>query len=85
MIEKISVNVKILPLNTEHNFLVPVKMSVKDATELILQALHEEYPNVPQKSAAQTLLVVASSGMALGASLSFEQLGIIQGEKLLLI
>ena len=85
MVEKISVSVKVISLNVEHNFLIPKEMSVSDATALIISALQEEYPGVRTNTACGNMLMQISSGKVLNQSCSFKQLGIIQGEKLLLI
>lgn len=84
LVEKISVNIKIVSLNVEHNFLIPRDMSVLDATELAVRTLREEYPGV-KDSALGYMLLHASSGKVLTNGCSLKQLGIVQGEKLLLI
>ena len=85
MVEKVSVNVKVISLNVEHNFLIPFEMSVNEATNLVVQALLEEYPGVRPGYTGGYTLVQLSSGKALTASCSLKQLGILQGEKLLLV
>ena len=85
MVEKVSINVKVVSLHTEHNFLIPWEMGVKDATQLIVQTLQEEYPSVKHSATDVHLLMQLSSGKILDAGCSFKQLGIIQGESLLLI
>ena len=85
MVEKVSVNVKVISLNVEHNFLIPKEMSVNDATALIVAALQEEYPGVRHNVSYGSMLMQMSSGKVLNQSCSLKQLGVIQGEKLLLI
>ena len=85
LVEKISVNIKVVGLNVEHNFLIPWDMSVSDAVELVIKALCEEYPNVKNTSPAGHALMQASSGKVLERSCSFKQLGIVQGERMILI
>ena len=86
MVEKISLNVKIISLNIEHNFLVPYDMCVGDATALIAQAIAEEYPGIKKAMNGKGYsLMQASSGKLLNAGCSFKQFEIIQGEKFLLI
>lgn len=85
LVEKISVNIKVIGLNVEHNFLIPQDMSVFDAVELIVKALCEEYPNVKNTSSTGHALMQVSSGKVLQHSCSFKQLGIVQGERLILI
>lgn len=85
MVEKLSLNVQIVPLNIEHNFLVPLDMSIENARMLISKTVLDEYPGVKYASTATNLLIQASSGKVLNAKCSFRQLGIIQGEKIILM
>ena len=85
LVEKISVNIKVVGLNVEHNFLIPREMSVFDAVELIVKALREEYPGAGNNSPVNHALMQASSGKILNQSCSFKQLGIVQGERMILI
>ena len=85
MVEKLSLNVQIVPLNLEHNFLIPLDMSVENATSLITKTILDEYPGVKYNSLSKNLLIQASSGKVLTSNYSFKQLGIIQGEKIILI
>lgn len=85
MVEKISLNVEIVPLNIEHNFLIPSEMSVETATSLIVKTVLDEYPGVKHTATNKNLLVQASSGKILNTNCSFRQLGIIQGEKIILM
>ncbi|MBE6574724.1 MAG: hypothetical protein E7654_00435 [Ruminococcaceae bacterium] len=85
MVEKISLNVVVPSLNLEHNFLIPAEMNVEGAAALILRALMEEYPGVGQRAAAGAHLMQMSTGKLLNSGCNFRQLGIAQGEKLLLM
>ena len=85
MIEKLSLNVEIIPLNIKHNFLIPLDMSVETATSLIVKAVLDEYPGVKQSTTNTHMLIQTSSGKVLNSMCSFKQLGIIQGEEILLI
>ena len=85
MVEKLSLNVQIVPLNLEHNFLVPLDMSIENARMLISKTVLDGYPGVKYASTATNLLIQASSGKVLNAKCSFRQLGIIQGEKIILM
>lgn len=85
MVEKLSLNVQIVPLNIEHNFLVPSDMSIESAIVLISKTILDEYPGVKCTSTVANLLIQASSGKVLNAKCSFSQLGIIQGEKIILM
>ena len=85
LVDKISVNIKLIGLNVEHNFLIPSEMSVADATDLVVQALCEEYPGVKNSTSGRHALMQASSGKVLNQACSLKQLGIVQGEKMILI
>ncbi len=85
MVEKISVNIKVVSLNVEHNFLIPSEMNVGDAIALVLQTLFEEYSGIVKLPPEKASLMQASTGKLLNKACSLDQLGIIQGENLLLI
>ncbi len=85
MVEKISLNVIVLSLNLEHNFLIPSDMNVEQAVGLIVQTLLDEYPGVKHSINSPHRLIQATSGKVLNPTCSFKQLGVIQGEKLLLM
>ncbi len=86
MVDKLSLNIKVPSLNIEHNFLIPAEMEVSVATALVVQTLLEEYPGVRagRPTVAPRLMRMAS-GELLSDGASFRQLGIAQGEKLILI
>ena len=83
--DKISLNVRVAGLNLEHNFLIPVGMSVADATELIVRALCDEYRGVKSTVSKSHALMQASSGRLLPPECSLRQLRIVRGEKMILI
>ena len=85
MVEKLSLNVLIVSLNVEHNFLIPADMSIENATMLISKTVLDEYPGVRHATMSTNLLIQSSSGKVLNAKCSFRQLGIIQGEKIILM
>lgn len=85
MVEKISLNVFVTPLNTEHNFLIPADMNVATATALVVKAVCDEYPQIGTASAESNMLVQASTGRVLNKANSLRQLGIVPGEKLILL
>ena len=82
MVEKISVHVRVIALNVEHNYLIPQHMSVGEAVKLIQQTLLEEYPGIRQSEGVQGTLVQCATGLMLPPDCSFWQLGIHQGEHL---
>lgn len=85
MVEKISINIKVLSLNVEHDFLIPFEMSVNTAIILMVQLLQEEYRGVQYLSRGNYCLVQVDSGKALPGDCSFKQLDMAQGETLLLM
>ncbi len=85
MSEKISINVEILGINTSHNFMVPNDMNISKMTSLILKTLEDEYLGVECSKMSNHLLIQASTGKALATNCGLSQLGIINGEKLILM
>ncbi len=84
MTEKISVNVKVISLNLTHSFLIPTDMKTEDVVQLILQTLREEYFGVRYSIVGHSLMQ-AAAGKLLDKACSFKQLGILQGEELILM
>lgn len=82
MVEKISVHVRVIALNVEHNYLIPQQMSVTEAAELISKTLLEEYPGIRQAGDIKGMLIQQSTGLMLDPGCNFRQLGIHQGERL---
>lgn len=85
MVETLSLNVSIPAINTEHNFIVPIEMSVETAITLILQTLSEEYPGVHKSVLKGNNLIQKKSGKFLSPGCSFKQLCITQGDELIMI
>ena len=85
MVETLSINVSIPSINIEHNFIVPVDMSVEIAVALMLQTLSEEYPGVHRSSIKGNNLIQRKSGKLLTSGCSFKQLGVMQGDDLVLV
>lgn len=85
MVEKVSVNVKILSLNAEHSFLIPWDMRAEDAVMLIVELLRDEYPGIGWELFRRNCLMQQSSGKLLNNACSLKQQGIVHGERLLLI
>ncbi len=85
MVEKMSVNVLVLSLNVEHNFLIPIDMRVSDVISLIAQTVAEEYPGVKKRISEGNRLMSASNGKLLDPKNSLKQLGIVSGDKVILI
>ncbi len=85
MVDKISINVSVLSLNVQHNYLIPEDMSISDAITLIAQTISDEYPGVKKSAMGKNRLICASNGKTLDPSFSFKQLGIVSGEKVVLV
>lgn len=85
MVETLSLNISVPSINIEHNFIVPVDMSVEIAITLMLQTLSEEYPGVHKSSLKGNNLIQKKSGKLLTSGCSFKQLCIMQGDDLVLV
>lgn len=85
MSEKMSINVEILGLNTSHNYLVPNDMNISKITNLIQKTLEDEYVGAECGKMRNHLLIQTSTGKALTVNCSLNQLGISNGEKLILL
>ncbi|MBR4357541.1 MAG: hypothetical protein IKQ00_06410 [Butyrivibrio sp.] len=85
MSEKMSVNIEVLGINTSHNYLVPNDMGISKIILLVIQTLKEEYPEAQCDSQTGHMLIQESTGRALVQNCSLKQLGIVNGEKLLLV
>ena len=85
MSEKMSINVEVLGINTTHNYMVPSDMNVSKMIELIVKTLSEEYPGAKASNAECHFLVQADTGNVLISSCSLRQLGISNGEQLIMI
>lgn len=85
MVETLSLNVSIPSINVEHNFIVPVDMSVEIAVGLMLQTLSEEYPGVHKSPIKGNNLIQRKTGKLLTSGCSFKQLCVMQGEDLVLV
>lgn len=85
MSEKMSINVEILGINSTHNFLVPNDMNISKMTNLIIKTLEDEYPKAECSKMANHMLVQSSTGKVLTPSCGLKQLGIVNGEKIILL
>ncbi len=85
MVETLSLNISVPSINVEHNFIVPVDMSVEIAINLMIQTLSEEYPGVHKSSLKGNDLIQKKSGKLLASGCSFKQLCIMQGDDLVLV
>ncbi len=85
MIEKVSVNIMIPGLNTSHNYLIPNDMSVSKVYELVITTLKDEYPEVSVQRLSFHGIVQGSTGKLLNEASDLSHLGILDGEKLILL
>lgn len=85
MSEKISINIEVPGIHAAHNFLVPDDMNVSKMTSLIVRILSEEYPGAENHANDCHLLLHGKSGKALDQSGSLRQLGIVNGERMILM
>lgn len=85
MTEKVSVNIIIPGLNTSHNYLIPEDMSVSKAYELVIKILNDEYPESVFQKLSFHGMVQSSTGKLLNEADDLSHLGILDGEKLVLL
>lgn len=81
--ERITITVKVPALNNTYDFIVPSNMTVQNAQNLILQILSSEYGISTDNT--DVMLFDISDNTALSIEHTFEQLGISDGDQLLLI
>ena len=81
--EKVSVTVQIPALHSSYEFIVPNTMEVEDVQKLMLKILGSEY-GISQDSSDVRLFQV-KDGKVLCLKNSFAQLGISDGDKLVLM
>lgn len=85
MTEKLTFSVYVPGINETCDFSVPADMSVRESVKLIKKLLMEEYwGNVPA-SQSRGCLMKMSDATVLNDALSFAQLGISSGERLILV
>ncbi len=85
MSEKMSINVEVLGINTTHNYIVPSDLIVSKIIDLILKTLSEEYPGAQYDELGKRYLIQESTGKALTQSYAISHLGIVNGERFILI
>lgn len=85
MTEKVSVNIMIPGLNTSHNYLIPDDMTVSKVYELVITTLKDEYPEVYVQRLSFHGIVQGSTGKLLNEASDLSHLGILDGEKLILL
>lgn len=81
--EKVAITVKIPALGNTYEFLVPNNMSVRNVLGLIIRILSSEYGISDNSN--DVMLFDMSDQTALPPECSFDQLGICDGAKLLMI
>ncbi len=85
MSERVSINIEVLGLNITHNYIVPNDMHVLLITNLILKTLTDEYPDAECNKDSNHCLVQANTGKVLSQDCNLRQLGIVSGERLILM
>lgn len=81
--EKISISVRIPALSNTYEFMVPSNMSIRNALYLMIKILSSEY-GISEKR-TDVMLFDTNDNSALRMECSFTQLGISDGDKLLLM
>jgi hypothetical protein len=85
MNEKISINIDVPGMDAEHNFLAPAKMNISRMILLITEMLVEEYGDMNYDKSRTHLLLKADTGEVLLSEANLNQLGIVNGDRLLFI
>ncbi len=85
MVEKISLNVEIPGLNVNHNYLIPEDMMISKVTNLILNTLLEEYPEACNSEYQRHFILHMKHGEILNPESSLKQLGIVNGDSVILM
>lgn len=85
MSEKMSINIEVLGLNVSHNYMVPNDMNISKMTNLIKKTLKDEYTVGESDGMVNHMLIQASTGKVLTSNCSLSQLGIANGEKIILL
>lgn len=85
MSEKMSINVEVPGINTTHNFMVPADMNISKIIGLIIKTLEDEYPGTQCSKMAKHFLIQSSTGKVLTDNCGLNQLGVVNGEKLILV
>ncbi len=85
MTEKITLSVCVLGINKNCEFSVPLNMSVREAIKLMKKVITEEYCGNSPMPENRLNLMKLSDCEVLNDSLSFAQLGIANGEKLIFV
>jgi len=85
MTEKITLSVCVLGINKNCDFSVPINMSVREAIKLMKKVITEEYWGNSPMPESRINLMKLSDLEVLNDSLSFAQLGISSGERLIFV
>lgn len=85
MAEKVSVNIMVPGLNASHNYLIPDDMSISKVYELVMNTLKDEYPGASVQRLSFYGIIQASTGKLLNEASDLSHLGILDGEKLILL
>lgn len=85
MSEKMSINIEVLGINSTLNYIVPDDMSIIKLTDLILKTLKEEYPGVGSTDGEKHILLQLSTGYAMVGDVGLKELGIVNGERLIML
>lgn len=84
MIEKLSVNVYIPAVGDRLDFLIPSQMSVAKIIKLMAKILVEEYQGI-KVDLKELILINLRDNNVLDQSCNLQQLGIMNGSKLMLL
>lgn len=85
MVHTINISVFSPGTNNLYDFSIPSNMCVRNAVNLIVKILSEEFIGIEDNGRLKHSLLKASTGEMLNETLSLSQLGVSNGEKLILI
>ena len=85
MVSMMNISVIFPGIGKQFDFSIPSDMCVKNAVELIVKIMSEEFPGINNSHMTKHLLAKRSTGEILNESLNLSQSGILNGEKFILV
>lgn len=84
MTDRINISVFFPGVNNSYDFSAPSNMSVKNVVDLMVKIISEEFPGIANDRTRHSL-IKRENGIMLNETFSLQQLGITDGEKLVMI
>ena len=85
MVQMINISVFSPGIGKKFDFSIPANMCIKNAVELIVKIISEEFSGVNNSSMAKHSLIKQSTGEILNESFNLLQSGIFSGDKFILV